>query len=225
MGVLKVHDFVHHTVRCDVWISLLYLGLTMLCLRLVIVGHFANWVFRQDFFLFDICKVKLGAVSFWGNWLFLSLSWLGLILFWLDLALDWPCTLFDWLFMMFDWFGTTLNGLKLMLSLLLFGWLILSLFLSRLFLGMPHGRSRRDRGQIRMLWFKVVIIIDWLFMLVVLMSHHGTCCMVRNSTVHYGRVPWMATILDCWVYVVSRLISIRMIHLGNLLVIIMRSDT
>ena len=50
--------------------------------------------------------------------------------------------------------------------------------------------------------------------------------MIRNGTVNYGRVPCMTAILDdSWVYVVSRLISIRMIHLSNLLVIVVRRDT
>ena len=76
-----------------------------------------------------------------------------------------------------------------------------------------------------MLWLIIIIIVDWLFMLVVLMSHHGSW-MIRNGTVNHGRVPCMAAILDnSWVYVVSRLISIRMIHLSNLLVIVVRRDT
>ena len=79
-----------------------------------------------------------------------------------------------------------------------------------------------------MLWLIIVIIVDWLFMLVVVMSHHGGCFMVRNGTgtVNYSRVPWMTAILDdAWVYVVSRLIGIRMIHLCNLLVVIVRRNT
>ena len=235
LGVIKVHDFVHHTVSCESRVGLFYLGLTMVCLIFRIVGRFANWVFRQDFFFFDICKVKLRAVSFLLlNWLLFSLSWLSLMLFLLDLALCWSCALLDWLFMTLDWLGTMLNGLRLTLSLLrlvfdwlglVFGGLILSLFLSRLRLGGLHGGSRRDRVQSSMLWLIIFIIVDWLFMLVVLMSHHGSW-MVRNGTVNYGRVPCMAAILDnSWVYVVSRLICIRMIHLSNLLVIIVRRDT
>ena len=71
-----------------------------------------------------------------------------------------------------------------------------------------------------MLWLIIVIIVDWLLMLVVVMSHHGGRFMVRNSTgtVNYSRVPWMTAILDdAWVYV-----GIRMIHLCNLLVVIVR---
>ena len=134
LGVIKVHDFVHHTVSCDARVDLFYVSLTMVCLVFRIVSRFANWIFRQDFFFFDICKVKLRAVSFCGslvsfsvmllflmlnnNWLFPSLSWPSLMLFWLDLALSWSCALLDWLLMTFDWLGTMLNRLRLTLSLL-----------------------------------------------------------------------------------------------------------
>ena len=100
----------HHTVCCKDRVSLFDVDLTMVFLIFWIDGRFANWVFRQDFFFFLVCKVKLREVSFWllflllCNWLFFGLSWLVLA--------------FNWLFVMFDWFGTMLSWLGFMLSLL-----------------------------------------------------------------------------------------------------------
>ena len=74
-----------------------------------------------------------------------------------------------------------------------------------------------------MLRVKIVIKVDWLFVWVVLMSDHGSS-MVDNFAVNYCRVPWMAAIPD-WMYVVSLFIGIRMIHLSNFLVLIIRRDT
>ena len=161
-------------------------------------------------------------MSFWGSlvlWLFLSLGWF--VLFWLDLALD-------WFFLTFDWLGLTLNLLPFVFDwlVLVFGWLLLSLFLSRLLLSRLHHRERRDRVQSSVLWVRIIVKVNWLCMWVVFVSHHRSGMVSNSTTVDYGRVSWMAAILDSWLmHVVCLLIGSRMIHLSDLLMIIMRRVT